>query len=67
MMVKFLTNFRMEMQSLGYVEGEVNAFIHDIVEDRELSKLSDQEWKEITNHLTSYLAFAKKCKKVSAC
>ncbi len=57
-----ISNFRLEMQNLGYAKGEVNAFVHDIVEDRVLSELSQEECNEIKDNLTDYLIFAKKCK-----
>lgn len=64
-MEAYISNFRNEMKSLGYVACEVEAFIHDIVEDRRLNKLSQEECDEIIDTFTSYLMFARKCKQVS--
>lgn len=64
---QLIRNFCTQMQSLGYVEGEVNAFVHDIVDDRDVSSLSDNEWEDIEDQLNGYLVFARKCKKVSVC
>ena len=63
---KFIADFCAQMQSLGYVEGEVNAFVRDIVQDKDLSKLNDSDWEDIADQLNSYLSFARRCKKVAA-
>lgn len=59
---KCIASFRVEMQNVGYVAGEVEAFINDIVEGRKLSNLNQQESKDIIDNLNNYLSFAKKCK-----
>lgn len=60
---EFISYFMSEMQNLGYAEEEVNAFVHDILEDRQLSELSQEERKEIIDYLDDYLAFGKKCRR----
>ena len=53
---------RGEMVSLGYVEGEVNAFIHDVIGNKTIDSLSNQECRELIDYLNSYISFAKKSK-----
>ena len=64
-MEEYIEYFCAEMQELGYAAGEVNAFVHDVVEDSKLSELNQEESMEIMDYMKSYLLFAKKCKKVT--
>ncbi|TWH46861.1 hypothetical protein [Sporomusa sp. KB1] len=61
-MIEEIDSLKKQMVGLGYVEGEVNAFIHDAIGDKPISKLSNQEYKDLIDYLNSYLLFAKKSK-----
>jgi len=54
------------MLDLGYVEGEVNAFIHDVTGDQPIEKLNKHDYQELIEYLGSYVSFARKSKQLVA-
>lgn len=61
-----ISSLQEQMVNLGYREGEVNAFIYDIIGDKPINTLNDYEYQELTEYLNSYIAFAGKSKKLIA-
>lgn len=59
-----IQEFREKMVAMGYVEGEVNAFLHDQIEDRKVSDLSEEEAKELIEYMNDYLSFASKSRQL---
>ena len=62
--IKYVYFFKFEMQRLGYVDREVDAFIHDFLGDRTIAELSDEEGHEFLEYLEAYLSFARKSKQM---
>ncbi|WP_425059318.1 hypothetical protein SCACP_40010 [Sporomusa carbonis] len=60
--VEQIYSLKNEMIHLGYAEGEVNAFIHDVIGDKTIASLDSQECEELYDYLSSYVSFAKKSK-----
>lgn len=58
----FIKQFKHQMVTMGYVEGEVNAFLHEQIGDRKISDLDSNEIAELIEYMKSYLAFAAKSK-----
>lgn len=55
---------RKEMIILGYKDLEVDAFIHDVIGNKSIDKLDEQEFKELFEYLDSYISFARKSKQL---
>ncbi len=55
-----------QMVNLGYKEGEVNAFIHDVIGDTPINTLNEHEYLELIEYLNSYISFARKSKSLIA-
>ncbi|WP_094603688.1 hypothetical protein SPSIL_055410 [Sporomusa silvacetica DSM 10669] len=66
MEVEEIYSLKKQMLDLGYVEGEVNAFIHDVTGDQAIEKLNKQEYHELIEYLSSYISFARKSKQLVA-
>ena len=62
MKVEEIVSLRVQMVGLGYKEGEVTAFIHDVTGDTPIDKLNDHECQELIEYLSSYISFATKSK-----
>lgn len=54
-----------ELVRLGYREGEVGAFIHEVIGDKALASLNDEESNEVVDYLQDYINFAKKSHKIA--
>ena len=63
-LLEYIFSFRSEMSKLGYADGEINVFVSDATEDKQIAKMSQQECDESLEYLENYLSFAKKCKKL---
>ncbi len=57
-----IQQFTHQMVTMGYVEGEVNAFLHEQIGDRKISDLDSYEIAELIEYMQCYLAFAVKSK-----
>jgi len=64
MEVEKIYSLKKQMLDLGYVEGEVNAFIHDVTGDQPIERLNKQDYQELIEYLSSYISFARKSKQL---
>lgn len=63
-LIDHVSAFKDEMMKLGYVEGEVDAFVSNFAEGERIDDISEKNQSEFMEKLDNYLVFARKCKKV---